>query len=104
MHTFLSVTVRYRGPTNARGARFLVDTLSGRTVTIPYDYDARDAYRAAFEAAAVKDPGGIPAGAWIKVEIPEGRAFVRFPRPEPYAQGSTRVVLAPDEAVVIRHK
>lgn len=95
-----AIVASYRGPSNARGSRFLVRFGDRHAVTVPYDYSAPDAGRAAILRAlsgplsAVIETDGygitfgtLPNGDTVGVVgiLSEGRGYVtaeRFPDPD----------------------
>jgi hypothetical protein len=49
------IHVTYIPATDTRGSGFRVRSATGKTVTVPYDYGARDAHRSAIDEWAAKN-------------------------------------------------
>lgn len=81
---FYAITARYIGPTNHRGSRYAV-RWGDRRVTVPYDYAARDAGRAAIEHALARAPAfrdqlaRMPAGTTFAYGVDHAGTVVAVP-------------------------
>ena len=89
------VEVRYRGPSNTRGARYVARRLTPDgelidRVSVPYDYSLRigESYLVALRAL-VRRQEGIHPRDWVKVPVEGGYLFVSAPSVE-------RVEIMPD--------
>lgn len=73
-----AITVKYLAPTNRRGARVKASADTGRTITIPWDYDLGEG-----SYAKVARTFAIAHG-WIGPNDPIGQTFHQI-----FAEGST---------------
>jgi len=82
------VEIRFRGPTDTRGARYVARRLTPEgqlidRVSVPYDYSLRNEenHRVALRAL-VRRQEGIHPRDWVKVPVEGGYLFVSAPNVE----------------------
>lgn len=75
-----AIRVRYKGPTDHQGARYVVDADSGVRKIYPQDY-TKDPTDNAIEAARKYAAHMGWAGSWIRGATPDGWIFVRAEPP-----------------------
>ena len=83
-----TITTKYIGPTNHRGARIKASCPAG-SITLPFSYSDRDGGHNATFIALVKKLGWQDHGTWYEGDTGNGKVYVCSPK---YASSSVNIV------------